>query len=70
MADGETKVDDIDVGEAATRVELALLGIAEPVAEDVAMAVADTTAEVSIEVPVSATCLATARTPSNMAGLT
>lgn len=62
MADGGVTVGDIDVNEALITDELPLVEIAE--------AVADATVEVSIEVPVSATCLATARAPSNMAGLT
>lgn len=63
----------VSVGEAAVREErLALVAIAEAVTEAVAEAVADATADadVSIEVPLSATCLATARAPSSMAGLT
>lgn len=62
MADGGVTVGDIDVNEAVITDELPLVEIAE--------AVADATVEVSIEVPVSATCLATARAPSNMAGFT
>ena len=70
MGSGVAEVDDNDVGEAVAR-ELALVDTAEAVAVEAdAIAVADATAEVSIEVPVSATCLATARAPSNMAGST